>query len=201
MMKNKYGMTGIRFFTALLGVFLALAFSASLVQAQSRNLANREVPTDVTAMRMNYDAAKQQVVFEGGVKVVRPDFELDADRLIIYMKNKPKAKESDTAEDDPLAGMSGGDVDRLEAHGNVQMRKDGRTGDCGKATYHVDSELLVMEQSPVLHDGENNIRGQVINFYVKENRSEVVGGKGEPVRATFKSSNKDSGKNPLDLGQ
>ena len=182
----------------LLGGALALAATAMPALAQG-SLGNRDVPTDVTAMRMNYDAGKQQVVFEGGVKVVRPDFELDADRLVIYLKDNPKAATDAAEEQDPLAGMSGGEVDKLVAIGNVQMRKDGRTGDCGQATYHVDRELLVMEQNPVLHDGENNIRGQVINFYVAENRSEVIGGKGTPVRATFKSSGKDSGKNPLGL--
>ena len=200
-MNYKYDPAVRRFWLLPLTVALVVLW-ATLAQAQSRNLANREVPTDVTAMRMNYDASKQQVVFEGGVKVVRPDFELDADRLIIYLKSKPQAQTSEaTAQDDPLAGMSGGDVDRLVALGNVQMRKDGRTGTCGQATYHVARELLVMEKEPVLHDGENNIRGQIINFYVGENRSEVIGGKGAPVRATFKSSGKESGKSPLNLGQ
>lgn len=176
-----------------LAMFLMLGAEPILAK-QGNNLANRDVPTDVTAMRMTYDAGKNQVVFEGGVKVVRPDFALDADKLIIYLKSKPKTQESEAGKEDPLAGMSGGDVDRLVALGHVQMRKDKRTGDCGKATYHVGKELLVMEENPVLHDGENNIRGQVINFYVAENRSEVIGGKGQPVKAIFKSSgDKDPG--------
>lgn len=203
MMKNIYFRLLTRKIMFVSGVVLALAACATSAYAQKGNVGNREVPTDVTAMRMTYDAGKQQVTFEGGVKVVRPDFELDADRLIIYLKNKPKTAETAEAaqQDDPLAGMSGGDVDKLVALGNVKMRKDGRTGDCGKATYYLDRELLVMEQNPVLRDGENNIRGQVINFYVGENRSEVLGGKGEPVRATFKSSgqNQSGGKNPLNI--
>ena len=199
-MTYKYNPSVARFLALPLALLLAIALWAAPAQAESRTPVNRDVPTDVTAMRMNYDAGKQQVVFEGGVKVVRPDFELDADRLTIYLKNTPKPETDDAAEQDPLAGMGGGDVDRLVAQGNVEMRKDGRTGTCGQATYHIDRELLVMEQNPVLHDGENNITGQVINFYVGENRSEVIGGKGAPVRATFKSSGKEgSGKNPLGL--
>lgn len=197
-MKSRRFRAWIRKTMFMAGVVFALAVCTTFAFAQKGNLANREVPTDVTAMRMSYDAGKQQVIFEGGVKVVRPDFEMDADRLIIYLKSGPKAAET-TEKEDPLAGMSGGDIDKLVALGNVKMRKDGRTGDCGKATYHLDRELLVMEQNPVLRDGENSIRGQVINFYVGENRSEVLGGKGEPVRATFKSSTQGSGKSPLSL--
>ncbi len=185
----------------LLAALFLLVIPASAQQGESGKLANRDVPTDVTAMRMNYDAGKNQVVFEGGVKVVRPDFALDADKLIIYLQSSPKAKENAAAANDPLTGMGGGEVDRLVALGNVHMRKDGRTGDCGRATYYVKRELLVMEDNPVLHDGENNIRGQIINFYIAENRSEVVGGKGAPVRATFKSSEKGGKTEPLKLGQ
>ena len=186
---------------SLLTILFLLAAPVSAEQGDGGKLATRDVPTDVTAMRMNYDAGKNQVVFEGGVKVVRPDFALDADKLTIYLQNSPKAKENTAAENDPLTGMGGGEVDRLVAQGNVHMRKDGRTGDCGRATYYVKRELLVMEENPVLHDGENNIRGQVINFYIAENRSEVVGGKGTPVRATFKSSEKGGKTGPLKLGQ
>lgn len=198
MMQNKFFMALTRIALPVAVILVLLAFATS-ARAQGGNLAKRDVPTDVSASRMTYDAGKQQVVFEGGVKVVRPDFELDANRLTIYLKSKPKAAADSSKEDDPLAGMSGGDIDRLVAQGNVQMRKDGRTGDCGQATYYLDRELLVMEQNPVLRDGENNIRGQVINFYVAENRSEVIGGKGAPVRATFKSSGQNSGKNPLGI--
>ena len=181
-------------------IFLMLS-AAPLLAKEGNKLASRDVPTDVTAMRMTYDAGKNQVVFEDGVKVVRPDFALDADKLIIYLKSKPKAPESEAGKNDPLAGMNGGDVDRLVALGNVKMRKDSRTGDCGKATYYVDKELLVMEQNPSLHDGENNIRGQVINFYVAENRSEVIGGKGQPVKAIFKSSGKGNDPGALKFGK
>ena len=107
-MKNRYCGIWARKIMLTAGIALALAVCATPVLAQKSNVANREVPTDVTALRMTYDAGKQQVVFEGGVKVVRPDFELDADRLIIYLKSKPKAAES-AQEEDPLAGMSGGD--------------------------------------------------------------------------------------------
>jgi lipopolysaccharide export system protein LptA len=199
MRNNKYHTAGVRIFflTAILALILSL--SAAPAPAQNRKLGNREVPTNVSAMRMSYDAGKEQVVFENNVKVVRPDFELDADRLVIHLKSRPGGAGDAAQEDDPLAGMSGGEIDRLVAQGNVQMRKDGRIGSCGQATYYMDRELLVMEQSPVLHDGENSIRGQVINFFVAENRSEVLGAKGSPVQATFKSSNQSSGKNPLNL--
>jgi lipopolysaccharide export system protein LptA len=178
---------------------LILIISADPASAQDRRLVSREVPTNISAMRMSYDAGKQQVIFEGNVKVVRPDFELDADRLTLYLKDRPATPEDDAQDGDLLVGMSGGEIDRLVVQGNVKMRKDGRTGSCGKATYYVDRELLVMDQNPVLHEGENSIRGNVIKFYVAENRSEVLGAKGSPVQAIFKSSGQGSGRNPLSL--
>jgi lipopolysaccharide export system protein LptA len=41
-----------------------------------------------------------------------------------------------------------------------------------------------MEDNPVLMEGANKIQGEVIKLYIKENRSEVLGGKGR-VEAIF----------------
>ena len=148
-----------------------------------------DAPTDITAQRMTYDAGNQQLVFEGKVHVVNGDFIMDSQRLTIYMKDNPNAQAE--GEGDAFAGMQGGDIDRLVAEGNVVMQKEGRTGECGKATYYMDRELVVMEQNPFLHDGENRISGQLINFWVAENRSEVIGGEGQPVRATIRATNRE----------
>ena len=42
-----------------------------------------------------------------------------------------------------------------------------------------------MEQNPMLQDGPNSLTGEVINFNVRDNRSEVIGGKGQRVKAIF----------------
>lgn len=98
--------------------------------------------------------------------------------------------------------MDAGEIDRMVAERNVRMKRENRTGECEKATYTVDNAVLVMEGNPVLHEGENSIKGDVITFYTRENRSEVRGTSTKRVQAVFTSSgdvnplgeSKDNGK-------
>ena len=52
--------------------------------------------------------------------------------------------------------------------------------------------ILVLEGDPVLQDGENSIRGNVIRYFMNENRSVVEGSPKKRVHAVF--SNEKKGK-------
>lgn len=178
----------------LLILFFALCPLPANAADKTAQKAEGELPTTITASKMRYDANKQQVVFEGNVKVRRPDFNLDSNKLTIFFQKKAQAKAApaekapnEKATDDPLSTMGAGDIDKLIAEGKVLMVRDGREGTCEKITYYVPKELIVMEGSPVLKEKDNSVAGQVINFYVKENRSEVLGGSNAPVQVRFTS--------------
>lgn len=189
------------FITCLLVLFFAFCPQAlcatDKAPGKAAQNAEGDVPTTITANKMRYDANKQQVVFEGNVKVRRPDFDLDSNKLTIFFQKKAqpktqangqtKAQAGDAPTDDPLSTMGAGDIDKLIAEGKVLMVRDGREGTCEKITYYVPRELIVMEGSPVLKEKNNSVAGQVINFYVKENRSEVLGGGNAPVQVRFTS--------------
>lgn len=153
----------------------------------------KDVETRIVADKMTYQSEKQQVVFDTKVHVTRPDFELWSDKLTVYLK--PAKTAPATAGGEKKAGslpegMAAGDVDRLVAQGNVRMQSDGREGTSSKATYTVDDGMLVMEGDPKVSDGDNIITGEVIRYFTKENRSEVIGGTKKRVEAVFSTSNK-----------
>lgn len=179
------------FFLAVSGVmcFAVAAHAASAPAVKP----SRDVETRINADKMTYLADKQRVIFETKVHVTRPDFELWADKLTVYMK--PPKKESGK-EPRPKSGlpegMATGDVDRLVAERNVRMSSDGRSGTCARATYTVDDGVLRMEGDPRVTDGENTITGEVIRYFTNENRSEVTGGAKKRVEAVFSSPNKSS---------
>lgn len=195
--------TGIR---SALCVALLLTFSAPAVAADAKSATEvrRDVPTAVKSDRMQYDAKGQVVVFEGDVYVQRPDFEMWAEKITLHLRKKAaksgKAGAGQGAEASGTSGASGGtgaggpggmdagEIDRMVAERNVRMKRDTRTGECEKATYTVDNAVLVMEGNPVLHEGENSIKGDIITFYTRENRSEVRGTSTKRVQAVFTSS-------------
>lgn len=130
------------------------------------------VPVKINADRMTYDENKQVVSFVGNVVALHEGLTLKADRVSAYFVGGGKRFEVDG-------------IDRIVATGNVHAEKGKTSGECGKLTYLVPKRILVMEQDPVLRDGPNSITGEVIRFYVRENRSEVIGGEGKRVEAEF----------------
>lgn len=195
--------TGIR---SALCVALLLTFSVPAVAADAKSgtEVRRDVPTAVKSDRMQYDAKGQVVIFEGDVYVQRPDFEMWAEKITLHLRKKAarpgkagagqgadasaSSSSSNSAGSAGPGGMDAGEIDRMVAERNVRMKRENRTGECEKATYTVDNAVLVMEGNPVLHEGENSIKGDVITFYTRENRSEVRGTSTKRVQAVFTSS-------------
>ncbi|BDQ32759.1 LptA/OstA family protein [Pseudodesulfovibrio portus] len=130
------------------------------------------MPVKITSDRMTYDESGKVVSFVGNVVAEHGQLTLWADRLSAYLASKTDKK------------FSADSVERIVAEGNVKAKKESTEGTCGKLTYFVDRQLLRMEDKPLLQDGPNSLTGEVINFHIRENRSEVEGGK-DRVKAIF----------------
>jgi lipopolysaccharide export system protein LptA len=131
------------------------------------------VPVSITAERMTYDENRKVVAFVGNVIAKHEGLTLWADNISAYLSSKDGKK------------FQVDSIDRIVARGNVRAKKGKTSGSCGKLTYDVGKRILYMEEKPVLKDGPNSITGEVIRYYVRENRSEVVGDKGKRVEAIF----------------
>ncbi len=129
-------------------------------------------PVKITADRMVYNETKRTVVFEGSVRAEHLDLELFAKTLTAYFSKGGKRGGADQ-------------IERIVAKGDVLLNRKTTEGRCSTLTYMVQDGILRMEGNPVLQDGDNVITGQIIKFYLKDNRSEVVGGKGKRVQAVF----------------
>ncbi len=128
--------------------------------------------TRILSETMVYDSRKNQVVFEGKVHVIRPTMEIWSEVLTVMLDNGGKKNNVPNAS--PL-GVGGGKVDKIVAERNVRIKQENKSGTCGKATYFVNAGKIIMEQNPVLVDGDNRIRGTTINYYTESGKSEVIG--------------------------
>ncbi len=164
----------------ILMVWGVLAFAPSVVCAGT-------LPINIDANSMTYSPSGNEVVFKGNVIVKRTDFTLRASSITIYMQKK---KAQSAPKDKTLAPFDPGGVQKIIASGGVRMDYQGKVGTCATATYYVSSGLLQMEGNPKLQDGKNTIRGAVIKFHLNDNRSEVIGGKSQRVKATFQAPEK-----------
>lgn len=153
-------------------LIFSLALSGQAVSAQAPASAADKVSTNVTAQNMVYDSAAQKVTFSGDVKVTHPDFTLTSDKLQLFMGGSGSGAPRQTGGD----SLNAGAVQRIIAESNVNIQlPEGRTASCNKATYSVETETLTMEGSPVLREGQNQVRGDRMVFYLREGRNEVQG--------------------------
>ncbi len=165
-------------------------------QAGGASETPQPVPTRITSERMQYDAANQRVIFEGKVHVIRPDFQLWSEKLTVMLEKETKQdkhKRQGNGTVSPAMGMEAGQVERIIAERNVRMQQEDKSGTCGKATYIAADGKIIMEQNPVVNDGPNQIRGQIINYYTRDNRSEVIGS----VDVRFVTDDKGETHSPL----
>ena len=77
----------------------------------------KNVETRITSDQLTYLAEKQLVIFDKNVHVVRPDIEIWADRITVYLKPpKGDAQKKEGEKGGMPAGMAAGDVDRIVIH-------------------------------------------------------------------------------------
>ena len=170
----------------LLALFL-LCFAAA-AQAAPLPGTQEKLPVDVTADGMVYDADKNTVVFQGNVEAVRGTFTMWSEKLTLFLK--PSGQGRQGASVPGVGGMENNDLDRIVAEKNVRFQNGTQTGSSRKATYFAGPGTLLLEGDPVLHDGDNSIRGNRIRYYVNENRSVVEGSPQQRVHAVFSSNDK-----------
>jgi lipopolysaccharide export system protein LptA len=163
-----------------------LVFAGAAESQASESAQQQKIATQITSDSMTYAANSLQVVFIKNVYVRRPDFELWSDKLTIYLN--PPEENQNTATGGSFGGMAAGDINRMVAEGNVRIANDRGTGASAKAVYTPADALLVMTGNPKLTDKENMITGDVIRYYINENRSEVISSPGKQVEAVFITS-------------
>ena len=168
-------------------ILLVLVFCATGAVAAPLPGSDENLPVDVTADNMVYNADKNTVVFQGKVEAVRGEFKMWSEVLTLYLKSHDAARQGKTS---TAPAMEGSDLDRIVAEKNVRFQNGTQTGSSQKATYYSAKSLLVLEGNPILHDGDNSITGNVIRYFVNENRSVVEGSPKQRVHAVFTSNDK-----------
>jgi lipopolysaccharide export system protein LptA len=161
-----------------------------------------KVPTSITAAAMEYNAQTQIVLFNGNVHVKRPDFDLWAAKMTIYLDKS--AKKSTGQATGAGEGMQAGDIDRIVAESGVRLKSADKEGVCDKATYYAKEDKIIMEGAPVvLRDKDKStIKGNVVTHYLGTNRSEVKGRGGvEAVFFTPDKTERASGAEGIDAAK
>lgn len=132
-------------------------------------LSPKNEPIEITSDKMEAFQGKKMIVFSGGTIATQGDIKLKTDRLSIYYKKSKDKKEKIGAQEIEAAG----DLDRIEAKGNVHVTQKDISATSDEAVYYQAEGRIIMTGKPVLQQGKNVITGCKVIFYTNENRGTV----------------------------
>jgi lipopolysaccharide export system protein LptA len=136
----------------------ALCLLATATASVALEKGDRE-PIVVTSTRMEADELGNTVTFEGDVILKKEAMTLTSDHLVVFYDPTSKG------------------VREIEALGNVVVRKEGRTASANKAIYYSKEEKIVLTGDPRINENDNQLGGERITLFVRNDRSIVEGGK------------------------
>jgi len=132
-------------------------------------------PITVKSNELSTDSRSRTATFSGKVTARQGDLTIYSDRLVIHYRE------------------DGGDVEKVEAVGNVKIVQGDRLATAKEGVYYNTEQKIVLSGEPKVYQGENMISGKVITYFVNEERSIVTGGGDSRVEAVIHP--KDKGKN------
>ena len=147
-----------RFFrnSLVTAVSLLLAGAASVPGKQEEG---KREPVVITSRHMMADKLGDKVTFSDDVTLKKEDITLYSDSLIVFYDARSKG------------------VKEIEALGNVVVRREGRVATANRAIYYSREEKLVLTGDARIIENENQLGGDRITLFVRDDRSIVEGGR------------------------
>ena len=135
-------------------------------------------PIEITSNRMEAFNEKKLVVFSGNAIAKQGNKVLKADQLNLYYKKEPEKVKVGTTETEGT-----GNLEKIEAKGNVSLTQGERVAVGDEAIYFRDSGKVIMNGNAVLSEGKNLIRGDRVIVFLNENRGVVESNTKKQVKA------------------
>jgi lipopolysaccharide export system protein LptA len=173
---------------------LLILLVVSIAQAKDNstkiNKLHSKEPIEIVSDRMDAFNEKKMVIFSGNAVATQGDKEIKSDRLILYYK-----KETGKKDKTGVKAIEGtGDLEKIEAKGNVIVTQKARVATGDEAVYFQNSGQIIMTGNPTLRDGKNLIKGNKVIVFVNEDRGVVESDTKKRVKAVIYPQEKNENK-------
>jgi len=138
--------------------FIASLLVITATSVDARSGKNLREPLAITSNRMDAEKLGDKVTFTGKVTLKKGGMTLTSDVMIVYYNVRSK------------------DIRKVEAHGNVEVRKEGRVALSNDALYSSREETIVLTGNASIIENDNKIGGEKITLFMADDRSIVEGG-------------------------
>ncbi|MEB2284432.1 MAG: hypothetical protein B6D46_02810 [Polyangiaceae bacterium UTPRO1] len=169
---------------------------------QSLSLGSGKGPVRIDSDTLEIDYKTSNILYRGHVQVTQGDVRLDSDTLAIRYDPRAVKRTPDgvpTAAATGPAGKAAGagtDAERIKeivAEGNVRIRQGTKLAEGRRAVFDQAQQTFTLSDGAVLHDGPNQVAGERVIVYLKEERSVVESGAKTRVKAVLYPNAKESG--------
>lgn len=165
-----------------------LAGSAMAQTAAGGN--NSSAPVDISADEQEVINSQCKTIFRGAVEVLQDKARMRASTMTVYNRRKTPGKNTS-----PTGNADCGDVDRVEADGNVFYVTPEQTVRGDHAVYDYATDTIVVTGDVVAVQGQDVARGDRMTIKTKTNdvkmESNATGRGKTRVRAVLYPSDKD----------
>lgn len=137
-------------------VIVFLVFSVSLGFSEIKK--DSDEPIVITSQSLINDNKAKTATFDGNVIAKKGEVTLNANKMIVYYEEEEK----------------GGNIKKIEAVGNVKLRRAERLITAHKATYLPEpDEKVIFTGEPRATEGKNLITGEKITYFLKDDKAVV----------------------------
>lgn len=138
---------------------IASVFLVAAMPAHGGPEKGKREPIVITSRRMQADKLGDKVTFTGDVTLKKEGMTLNSDSMVVFYDVTTKG------------------IKDIEASGNVVVRKEGRVALSNKAFYDSREEKIVLTGDARIIENENELGGEKITLFMRDDRSIVEGGK------------------------
>jgi lipopolysaccharide export system protein LptA len=143
-------------------IYLLFLIPAAVFPAATQTHKDRsDLPITIKSNEMAADNKGRTAAFSGNVVAKQGDITIFSDKLVVNYAAK------------------GGEVEKVEAIGNVRIVQQNRTGFAGQALYNSHDGRIVLTGNPRVVQGGDSISGKIISYFVDDDKSDVSSG-GDP---------------------
>jgi len=174
-------------------IAVVLVMVAATAAAQSLNLKSAGVGSDEPISLTSKKAVTRNLpdgiefTFEGSVKLRQGTLTLTCDKLVVVYDEK-LAKASNPNGKLPKDMPSAETIRSMDMSSNVKFEQGDRKATAGKARYDNVKRTLTLTDGPRLWKGADSAIADTIIIYIDENRSELLGRDGGPIRLEINPS-------------
>jgi lipopolysaccharide export system protein LptA len=137
----------------------AALFCMAASTGDPARLEGKREPIVITANRLEADKLGDTVTFRGDVVLKKEAMTLYSDVMVVKYSAASKG------------------IQAIDATGNVVVRKEGRVALSRKASYFSREEKIVLTGDARIIENENQLGGERITLFIRDDRSIVEGGK------------------------